>query len=596
MRKEAIFGICKIFILSFVFCILSLKLSFAGNITILYTGQTHAALYHCDCPVQPDGGLSRRMTKVKELRGDNPNTILVDAGGFFAAGQYDQHSQGVELDRIRNEINLKSLEVIGYDALNISDEEFNFGRDYLISKIKGSKISYLSANLKAAGAYPYIIKKTAQARVAFIGLTNEQAGKKSGGLGVEDASLVLKDIIAKIKNQKADIIVVLSYMGEDKDMRLLKEYKDINIVISGNPAQSEQPYAKVDSRILARASWQGRSLGKIDIAMEGGRIINYSVSSLRLSGDIEDAAELKGILPQCVADSDCRKKGFVGRCLNGAAPQAVCSFDKPKRMPLLIIQPKGIEAPNQDRFIAFLKDYFPGAQEKYIDSEDKEAKDWARKTKAVLWPVYLLGKEIDTQSAYPKIKGFLELTDGYYYISPRLAGGHIFIGREVIADKLDVFLSSRGKDADKILSLLRDFESSHNKINITLHYLVLDTDKGFNASGGLSELEEDLRQLCVWKYNRNKFWNYALCRSKHQESTWWDICADGQAIDTERIKECGISAEGQNLLKENIALNKELGIGSGPAFLANNSKIFIVKGELKIEELEKMFDLKEVKK
>ena len=41
---------------------------FAEKITILYTGGTHAALYHCGCPVQPDGGVGRRMTKVKELR------------------------------------------------------------------------------------------------------------------------------------------------------------------------------------------------------------------------------------------------------------------------------------------------------------------------------------------------------------------------------------------------------------------------------------------------------------------------------------------------------------------------------------------------
>ena len=123
----------------------------AEKITILYTGQTHASLYHCDCPVQPDGGVGRRMSKIKELRSQNPNIVLVDAGGFFAAGTFDQHSQDPESDKLRSEVHLQALSAMGYDALNLGDEEFNFGRDYLAQRIKDSKAAFLSSNLKVPG-------------------------------------------------------------------------------------------------------------------------------------------------------------------------------------------------------------------------------------------------------------------------------------------------------------------------------------------------------------------------------------------------------------------------------------------------------------
>ena len=107
----------------------------------------------------------------------------MDAGGFFAGGELDEHSQGAQSDKTRNEINLKALELMGYDAVSVGDDEFNFGRDYLSAQVKKSKIAFLSANLKLDGLKPYLIKKVSGLNVALIGLTNPQAQAKSGRIG-----------------------------------------------------------------------------------------------------------------------------------------------------------------------------------------------------------------------------------------------------------------------------------------------------------------------------------------------------------------------------------------------------------------------------
>ena len=586
----------KICLLSFAFGFLLSAVCFAEKITILYTGGTHGALYHCDCPVQPDGGLGRRMSKVKELRLENPNTILVDAGGFFPGGQYDQHTQGVELDQVRNQVNLKALEKIGYDALGLSDEEFNFGKDYLIQQIQSSKAPFLSANLKVPGAFPYLIKKTANASIAIIGLTNNEAQAKSGGQEVESAEAALKTVIPEVKNRNVNVIVVLSYLGEEKDKQLLQDIKDIDVIICGHPGSAEESYLKVDSRILARASWQGRRLGKVDLELEGGKVKNSSAGEFRLSDQVPDAPEMSKIVPQCFADSDCRKKGFIGKCLKAASLEAVCSFDKPKSLSLLIVQPKTIFAPNQDKFINFLKNNFPGIEPRFIDSDSKPGKAWIEKTQAKLLPIYLLAKEVENQPGFQKAKESLELKEGYYYISPRLAGGSIFIGRQVIPDKLDVFLSTKGKNVEEMVTGLKDLRLKYPKLDITLHYTAFEAKDGFNAQGGLPELEEDIRQVCVKRYQPDKFWDYALCRAKHQESTWWDACAEQFGIEAPAIKKCGRSSEGMNLLKENIQLNKDLEVSRGMAFLVNNTNIFMISKTPPLDEWEKILKLKEVKK
>lgn len=564
---------------------------FAEKITILYTGQTHASLYHCNCPKEPDGGIARRMTKLKELRLENPQAILVDAGGFFAGGMFDEHSQGLELDKIRNEINLKALELMGYDALNISDDEFNFGKDYLLREIRGRKVPFLSANIKGEIVLPYLIKKIGQANIAIIGLTDEEAGAKSRGLELEEAGLALEKIIPEVKKNKADLILVLSYLGEEKDKQLIAKVRGIDIIISGRSGNSPEAYEKLDSSYLVRPVWQGRSLSKLSLELENGGIKNFTLEQIRLSGQIPDAPEISGLLPECFADADCQKNGLRGHCVNPAQSQAKCIYEQPKKISLLIIQPKEVQVFNQEQFIASLKNVFPGLEPRYLDVDSKAGGSWINKTKAKLLPVYLLAKEIDTTAGFKSIKEFVELKEGYYHLSPRLAGGLIFVGRKIIPKRLDVFMGTKGQDIAGILSTLKELRAGHKELEINIHYLAIEGKEGFSVSGGLAELEEDLRQVCLRRHYPDKFWDYVLCRARNQESSWWDLCAAQFNIDSQAIKKCGLSGQGIDYLRENIALNKELEISGGPTFLVNNYEVFVVKGVPGLKDLEKRLGL-----
>ena len=564
---------------------------FAEKITILYTGQTHAALYPCSCPKEPDGGVSRRMTKVKELRQVNPNTLLVDAGGFFAAGAFDEHAQGIELDKARNEINLEAMGLIGYDALGIGDDELNFTRDYLIRRVKESKIPFLSANLKIEGARPYIIKKLGAVQIALIGLTNTEAKAKSGGLDVEDAKKALAKIIQEVKKKNADLILLLSYLGEDKDKELLAKTEGIDVLISGRPENAPEAYTKIGQAILVRPSWQGRRLGKLELEVEQAKLKSFKVEQIRLSKEVIDSAEIGKILPQCFADSECRKDGLVGRCANPGKLEAACSWTAPQKIPLLVIQPKDTQPFTQERFVEFLNNTFPGLEPQFIDSQSELGESWVNKTQAKLIPVYLLAKEADTQAGFKNIKEFAELKEDYYYLSPRLAGGSVFVGRPKMAKRLDVFLGSRGKNIQGILALLKELQTLHKDLLVNIHYLAVEVKDGFSSPGGLPELEEDIRQVCISHYFPDKFWDYALCRSNMQESSWWDVCAQQFGINAEKVKKCSLSQEGLGLFKENTALSKELEISAGPVFLVNNYKVFAISGVPKKEEMEKILGL-----
>ena len=596
LKVESKFQILGILSLSSVLCSLFSGYCFAEKITILYTGGTHAALYHCDCPHQPDGGVARRMTKVKELRKENPDTILVDAGGFFAAGELDEHSQDAQLDKARTEINLKALELMGYDAVAVGDDEFNFGRDYLSAQAKKSRIAFLSCNLKMDGLKPYLIKKVSGLNVALIGLTNPQVNAKSAGLEAGDPYQALARTISEVKRNKADVVVVLSYLGEEEDTKLITQIDGVDAIICAKPQDTQEPFSKIGKGLLVRASRQGRRLGKLDIELENKKIKETRVEDIRLSKEIADWPQLKKQVPACFEDSACRKEGLVGKCLNPGKISSSCAYEKPKQISLLVIQPKDIKVLHQEKFLSFLRKLFPRLQVNFIDSDSAPGKSWIVKTQAKLLPVYLIAKDVDTQGEFKDIKDFAELKDDYYCLSPRLSGGLIFIGRPRIANTLDVFMGTKGNKGSEVLSLLRDLRAGHKELGIKLHYLAIETQNGFAAPAGIAELEEDMRQVCIAKYQPDKLWDYALCRFKNQDSSWWEICAEQFGINPAAIKKCALSQEGLDLLRENTALNKELEMSIGPVFLVNNNEVYAAKNFSRVEELEKLLGLAPAKK
>jgi hypothetical protein len=116
--------------------------------------------------------------------------------------------------------------------------------------------------------------------------------------------------------------------------------------------------------------------------------------------------------------------------------------------------------------------------------------------------------------------------------------------------------------------------------------LAKETAKGFEAKNGRLEVEECLRALCVREYYPQFFWDYLSCRSSNADSSWWEDCLGNYS--PEKISLCARNQEGRRLLKENIALGRELDVMLGPTYLLDNQEIFSTKGTPSKEQLRKI--------
>lgn len=571
--------------ISFVICALTFAINPAyakgKELVILYTGETHATLYPCNCPVEPDGGLSRRATLIKQLRKRYPGALVLDSGNFFSSGPLDQNTQNTQLDMSRVKINLAAMESMKYDAVNISDDEFNFGEDFFKGSVRSAGLDFISANLASDKLKPYVIREVEGAKIGIIGITNLAAKQKAQGLKISEPKQAVEASVKELKKQEVGLIILLSNLGEEEDLKIIGSVPGISVLIDGHGRgnTAKGSFAKAGNTVILRPSWQGRRLGKAILDIKGGRVEKASVEELRLSDKISDDPDILSLLPRCFTDSDCKKKGLIGSCQNPGSITSGCLFGEAAKVNLTVISARDCSVCNTEQIVDLLKKTFPGLKVVYLYYPDNKAAKLVRDLKITGLPAYLLGKEAARDKGFDNIGSGLEEKADFYMLRPESSGISYFVGRQRLKGKLDLFISPFTQESLGILNAIKEF-------NPVVHFPAIVNGDKISVALGNPEAEEDLRSVCVQKYYPELFWDYLTCRAKNIGSTWWEDCA--VKMDPAKIKACARGPEGPGLLKENASLARELKIMYGPAYLLENNQIFSSKGAPSKEELRKI--------
>jgi hypothetical protein len=568
-------------------------LLYAEKIAIVYTGDSHASLYPCRCPKNPDGGIARRLTKIKELRKEYPNLLLLDSGNYFASGVEDPDSHGLELDKKRTEVYLNAMAMMGYDAVGIGKDEFNFGKEFLEGIIKEAKFNFLSCNLTLPQALPFIIKEFGSTKIGILAVspTETVLGNKQDLAQVVNA---VKDNIKKLKGQRVSLVILLSQLAPGLDEQLLQQVEGIDIIIASNISSQYKVADKIGQALYLKPQVWTRTLGVLELDIEDGKIKGVAPKLFPLAKSIPDDDEIKNILPSCFQDKECYKDNQKGLCKSPGTKQATCVFEPDLKVPLTVIFPKNCKTCNIEAALEQLKKQIAGISETRLSSDDKKAKDLIKKFQITMLPVFLLGKEIEKHNDYGNFlsnKIIEKKDDNYYIVNPFIIGVSYFLERKAQENRLDLFLSLQDKASKNVLEITKNLlDKSNAKFDFQLHFLAVqdEASKEFRAPGGVSEIEEDKRTLCVMKNYPDKWWDYLFCRMKNIQSSWWDDCALELGIDSAALKECAKTEETNNLFKENIKPVQEMQIYYGPLFLLDNKEIFGATEKTTLEELEKI--------
>jgi len=199
--------------------------------------------------------------------------------------------------------------------------------------------------------------------------------------------------------------------------------------------------------------------------------------------------------------------------------------------------------------------------------------------------VYKVQLKIESQeySSYITKDGKILFPQGYE-LAPEENNSEITKTDKPIAQLFVMSFCPYGNQAEELMMEVTDL--LRDKADIQLHYVIYDNYQGggsdycmtsdkYCSMHGIQELNQDVRELCVQKYQQDKFWDFvkqinASCTSQNVDTCWTGV-ASKTGIDTNKIKACQAD-EAVALLESEVELGKQYNISGSPQFIINGTE------------------------
>jgi len=306
------------------------------TITLMQLGDVHGHM-HSHPEIFPDGridphsgGIAKLTTLIKEVRADTPNSLLLAIG--------DTTHGSAEMLFSGGELIVPWLNSIDIDAFTPGNWDFGWGPRVYRQRFTPNTAIELAPNNRTTVAWlipgcnvpgglkpyadchvtkatfptvamnvynynevagqtnpaqplgplvhaPYLIKEVNGVKVGVLGLTSDvvpqQAQAFNTGFRFTMGYKEMPANIAAAKADGADLIVVLSELGLAKNVQMVKEFPEIDVMFSGHTHERTPKAIKIkhkddDSFSLVTESGEDSFLGRLDLELDRrGRIEDY---------------------------------------------------------------------------------------------------------------------------------------------------------------------------------------------------------------------------------------------------------------------------------------------------------------------------------
>ena len=251
------------------------------KLTILGTSDIHGRYMPWDYATDvanTDGSFAQISTIVNEVRKEDPNMLLVDAGDLIQ----DNSAELFQKDDPHPAT--ESLKALKYDIWTMGNHEFDYGFDVLDNITKQFDGAVLAGNVQLEDDTPYfapykIIERDG-VKVGFIGMTTPMVAEFKEDTDIFDGKKLtdpVKETIKTIKEikEKADILVAVVHMGIENENNventgvadMAKQIPELDVIFAGHMhTLVEEEF--INDVLIVEPDKYGRYVSRVDLTLE----------------------------------------------------------------------------------------------------------------------------------------------------------------------------------------------------------------------------------------------------------------------------------------------------------------------------------------
>ena len=214
----------------------------AQRLVIIHVNDTHS---HLDPERSGEeaglGGIIERAAYIDSVR----NAVGKDKVLLLHAGDWDQGSPYYTI--YGGDLEVSLLNALKYDCLTFGNHEFDNGVDDLGRRVKDIKCPVICANydfsqfdMGRKGVKPYAVIRRGGLKIGLIGMLTDitkvvsyETASRVPRAG-EDPEVVNKWADYLRNEKKCDMVIVLSHIGYEEDLEMVKDIRGVDIIIGGH--------------------------------------------------------------------------------------------------------------------------------------------------------------------------------------------------------------------------------------------------------------------------------------------------------------------------------------------------------------------------
>ena len=255
----------------------------AYKLTVLHTNDQHSRIEPFDSSYSRNpnqGGFARRATLIQQIRSQEKNVLLLDAGDIFQGTPYFNFYGG--------ELEFKLMSMMGYDAATMGNHDFDNGLDGFLKALPNAKFPFITSNYDFSNTIldgkteKYKIFKKDGIKVGLFGVGIELDGlvgkkqyQETKYLNPVEIAQHCADFLRKEKG--CDLVICLSHIGYDyrddadkiSDKKLAAQTDNIDLILGGHThtfLPEPQSFTNKSGKnvLVNQVGWAGLLLGRID--------------------------------------------------------------------------------------------------------------------------------------------------------------------------------------------------------------------------------------------------------------------------------------------------------------------------------------------